>query len=409
VILAEVVGVGLSQLRTNKLRSFLTLLGIMIGVAAVIGIVALGEGLRRAVMGEFASRGGAGTVLVNPPQSYVTRNGRRVQRAWREYLTSDDMDAFFEASDRISAAVPGMGGPVQLRYGKTTISAQYTGTSEALSEVFSWPVAMGRNLSADDVRYARKACTITQRVLRELFSGRNPLGEEIKLNSERYTVVGVMSERIRSGRDAGNKVYIPYTTAQKRYTGNKHLYGITLFVDLLTAVDEVEATVKRVLQRRHEHGDEFRVRTSRQQMESADRTIGVMKLVAGGIAGISLLVGGIGIMNIMLVSVTERTREIGIRKALGAKPRHLLLQFVAEAVVLSMAGGALGVLGGVGLGLAIDKVIHHLAPAAAFSSVVSMMSVVWALAFSSVIGLFFGVYPAFRAARMDPVEALRYE
>jgi len=409
MVLAEVVAVGLGQLRTNKLRAFLTLLGIMIGVAAVIGIVSLGEGLRRTVMGDFARRGGAGTVLVNPPEQWVRKDDRWVQRTWEEHLTSDDLDAFYEETDQIRAAVPGIGGNVQLKYGKATISAGYTGTSEDFVEGFSWPVALGRPLTAEDVRYARKVCMIGGKIRKDLFGNRSPLGEEIKLDGERYTVVGVLEERVRFGRDEGNQVFIPYTTAQKRYTGNRYLYGITLFIDELDAVEEVADAVRRVLRRRHEHGDEFRVRTSQQQMESAERTIGIMKKVAGGIAGISLLVGGIGIMNIMLVSVTERTREIGIRKALGAKPRHLLVQFVAEAVILSLAGGALGILLGLGFGLGIEQLIRSFDPNTPFTSVVSFLSVLWALIFASAVGLFFGVYPAFRAARMDPVEALRYE
>ena len=409
MILVEVIAVGLAQLRANKLRSFLTLLGIMIGVAAVIGIVSLGEGLRRTVMGDFAQRGGAGTVLVNPPRQWVQKDGRWVRRSWQEHLSADDLDAFYEETDQIRAAVPGVSVSGRLQYGKATANASVTGTSDSFSEGYSWPIDMGRSLTTDDIRYARKACVIGRVILKDLFQNRDPIGEEIKINGERYTVVGVLSERVRFGRDEGNQVYIPYTTAQKRFTGNKHLFGITLFVEELEAVEDVARTVRMVLRRRHEHGEEFEVRTSKQQMEGAERTIGIMKKVAGGIAGISLLVGGIGIMNIMLVSVTERTREIGVRKALGAKPGHLLLQFVAEAVVLSMAGGLLGVVLGIGFGLGIEQIIRSFNPNAPFASIVSFQSVLWALLFASAIGLFFGVYPAARAARMDPVEALRYE
>ncbi len=409
MVVAEVVLVGLAQLRANKLRSLLTLLGIMIGVAAVIAVVSLGEGLRRTVMSDFASAGGAGTVMINPPQAYERVGGRTVRRHWEEHLTSDDLDAFFAATDRIRAGVPGLSGGAQLRYGKTTISGTFSATSASFVECFSWPVVQGRPLSADDVLYSRKNCLITQGVLRELFGERNPLGEELKLNGERYTAVGVLAPRVRHGRDAGNQVFIPYTTAQKRITGNRYLSGITLFIDALDAVDGVEAVVKGVLRRRHEHGAEFRVRTSRQEMASADRTIGIMQMVGGGIAGISLLVGGIGIMNIMLVSVTERTREIGVRKALGAKPRHLLVQFVVEAMILSLAGGLLGVLVGVGLGAAASGLIARAAPGSPFTSVVSSRSVLLAMGFAGAVGLLFGVYPAARAARLDPVEALRHE
>ncbi|MFA6107425.1 MAG: ABC transporter permease [Candidatus Latescibacterota bacterium] len=409
MVFYEPVAVGLTQLRANKLRSFLTLLGIMIGVAAVIGIVSLGEGLRRTVMGEFASRGGAGTVLVNPPESHERRGGRWVRRNWQEHLTTDDLEAFYEETDRIQAAVPGVGGNVQLQYGKVSTSASLSGTSEDYTTVYSWPVDRGRNLTAEDVDQARRVCVIGGRIRQDLFDQQDPLGEEIKLNGERYTVVGVLTERIRFGQDQGNQVVIPFTTAQKRYTGNRYLMGITLLVDDLDAVEAVADVVRRVLNRRHEHGAEFRVRTSREEMESAENVLRVVKMVGGGIAGISLLVGGIGIMNIMLVSVTERTREIGVRKALGAKPRHLLFQFVAEAVVLSLAGGVLGIALGLGFGLAAEKVIHTFDATSPFVSVVSAPSVLWTLLFASTIGLFFGVYPAVRASRLDPVEALRHE
>jgi len=409
MVFYEPIAVGLSQLRANKLRSLLTLLGIVIGVAAVIGITSLGEGLRRTVMGEFASRGGGATVLVNPPREYERKDGRWTLRTWQEHLTSDDLKAFHDETEGIRTSVPGLSGSARLQYGKTTINAQYTGTSASFSESYSWPVARGRTLTDDDVLFARKVCLIGDKVSADLFQERNPVGEEIKLNGERYTVVGVLSQRIRFGQEQGDQIYIPYTTAQKRLTGNRFLNGITLFLDQIDAVEEAAETVRRVLRRRHEHGDEFRVRTSQQQMEGFDNVIGIMKAVAGGIAGISLLVGGIGIMNIMLVSVTERTREIGIRKAMGAKPGHLLFQFVAEAVILSLVGGSVGVLFGVGFGMGIEALISSLAGETPFTSVVSYQSVLWALLFASSIGLFFGVYPAFRASRLDPVEALRYE
>ena len=360
-------------------------------------------------MGEFARSGGAATVLVNPPQQYVREDGRWVRRNWEDHLTSDDLKVFHAEADGIRTSVPGMSGSATLQYRKTTIESKYTGTSASFNESYSWPVALGREFTDEDILFARKVTMIGGKVRADLFQKRDPIGEDIKLNGERYTVVGVLAERVRFGRDEGDEIYLPYTTAQKRLTGNRYLYGITLFLDEIDKVEEVAETVRRILRRRKEHGDEFRVRTSEQQMEGAENVIGIMKAVAGGIAGISLLVGGIGIMNIMLVSVTERTREIGVRKAMGAKPGHLLFQFVAEAVILSLIGGALGVLLGVAFGMGIEFLIKSLAGDTPFTSVVSIGSVLWSLLFASVIGLFFGVYPAFRASRMDPVEALRYE
>ena len=409
MIFYEPVTVGLAQLRANKLRSFLTLLGIVIGVAAVIGIISLGEGLRRTIMGDFVHRGGAATVLVNPPGEWERKGGRWVRRAWQAYLTNDDLEALQGETDHIRTAVPSISGQAQLQYGKTTINARFTGTSPQFNEGFGWPVDMGRPLTAEDLRYARRVCLIGRQIFKDLFQNKNSIGKEIKLNGERYTVVGILEERVRFGREQGDQIFIPYTTAQKRLTGNEHLLGITLFAKELEVVNRVTEAVRRVLRRRHEHGDEFHVEASQQQIEEVNKIIRVMKQVAGGVAGISLLVGGIGIMNIMLVSVTERTREIGIRKALGAKPHHILFQFLAEAVILSLAGGALGTSLGIGFGLGIEQVIEYFAPGSPFVSTTALESILWAMGFALVVGVFFGVYPAIRAAHLDPIEALRYE
>ncbi len=398
---------GLGQIRAHKLRSLLTLLGIVIGVAAIIAVVSLGEGLRRQVISQFVFSGGAGMIEVEPPRQWVRKDGRWVRRPWEEHLTAADMAAMQREIDGLHALVPSVEGSASLQRGKTTVDASYTGTSEEFNEGFNWPVLGGRPLSADDLRFARKVCLLGDDVYGTLFQGANPLGKEILLNGDRYVVIGVLDERVRFGQSEGNIVLVPYTTAQKRLRGEDHFSGLTLFVEDLDAVERVVAAVRRVLRRHHEHGDEFEVETSEEQIDDANEFFRVLQQVGGGIAGISLLVGGIGIMNILLVSVAERTREIGIRKALGAKPRHILGQFLAESVVLSMVGGLLGILTGFGFGLGAAFVIGQLAPGAPFTSIVSAESVLWAVGFSSAVGIFFGVYPAFRAARLDPVEALR--
>ena len=398
---------GLVQLRAHKLRSLLTLLGIVIGVAAIIAVVSLGEGLRREVISQFVFSGGAGMIEVEPPRQWVRKDGRWVRRPWQEYLTEADMVAMQREIDGLHALVPSVEGSASLQRGKTTVDASYTGTSAEFNEGFNWPVLGGRPLNADDLRLARKVCLLGDDVYATLFQGANPLGKEILLNGDRYVVIGVLDERVRFGRSDGNIVLVPYTTAQKRLRGEDHFSGLTLFVEDLDAVERVVAAVRRVLRRHHEHGDDFRIETSQGEIDDANEFFRVLQQVGGGIAGISLLVGGIGIMNILLVSVAERTREIGIRKALGAKPRHILGQFLAESVVLSMVGGLLGILTGFGFGLGAAFVIQQLAPGAPFTSIVSAESVLWAVGFSSAVGIFFGVYPAFRAARLDPVEALR--
>ena len=405
----EPILVGLGQLRAHKLRSLLTLLGIVSGVAAVIAVVALGEGLKRTVMGEFAASGGAGAIQIQPPEQWENKGGRWVQRPWQEYLTTADLEALRQETSDVRSFVPGITGGAQLQYGKTTLGTSYKGISAAFDQDLDWPLTMGRSLNAEDLRYARRVTVLGYKMYEDPFNKAQPLGEEIKLNGERYTVIGVLEKRVRFGRDEGNLVFIPHTTAQQRMTGTDRLAEISLFTERFEAIDDIVEAVRRVLHRRHEHGDEFKVETSRQQMESANKVIGVMQKVAGGIAAVSLLVGGIGIMNILLVSVTERTREIGIRKALGAKPRHILGQFLAESIALSLVGGLLGIAVGFGLGLGVAALIKSLAPGSPFASVVSLQSVLWAVGFAAAIGIFFGVYPAARAARLDPVEALRYE
>ena len=405
--LLEPLFAGLGQLRAHKLRSLLTLLGIVIGVAAIISVVSLGEGLRREVIAQFVFSGGAGMIEVEPPRQWVRKDGRWVRRPWQEYLTAGDLAAMQREIDELHALVPSVEGSASLQRGKTTVQTSYTGTSEAFTKGFNWPVTSGRSLNALDLRLARKVCLLGGDVHKDLFQGADPLGEEVLLNGDRYVVIGVLGERVRFGQSEGDRVLVPYTTAQKRLNGEDHFSGLTLFVEDLDAVERAVAGVRRILGRHHEHGDEFEIETSQGQIDDANEFFRVLQQVGGGIAGISLLVGGIGIMNILLVSVAERTREIGVRKALGAKPRHILGQFLAESVVLSMVGGLLGILCGLGLGLGAAFVIQQLAPGAPFTSIVSAESVLWAVGFSSGVGIFFGVYPAFRAARLNPVEALR--
>ena len=234
------------------------------------------------------------------------------------------------------------------------------------------------------------------------------MGEEVKINGQRYLVVGVMTERRIFDQDWGDRVILPVTTAQKRLFGFKRIGALFLYFRDADDAPVVLPQVERELKRWHGRDTQYEVQSGRGILDQVEGVILVMKLVSGGIAGISLLVGGIGIMNIMLVSVTERTREIGIRKALGARPATLLGQFVVEAIVLSLCGGALGVGLGVGLGLGISRVIEHYAEIP-FPSVVSLSSVLLSLGISTAIGLFFGIYPAARAARLDPVDALSFE
>ncbi len=400
--------IGLSQLQANALRSLLTILGITIGIGSVIGVVSIGEGLRRNVVSQFSQIGGANLVVVQPPRTYQIKNGRRVPRSWREYLTARDLTAIGAEVDRIRAALPLVGWNMRARYQKASATGEVQGTLPGYHQAMDWELARGRFLSHWDVKTWRRVCVIGDKIAEDLFGSLNPVGREVKLNGERYTVIGAMKPRSFFGRDWGNQIVVPVTTLQKRVVGNDYYSIIFVYVENAAHVKSVTQDIRKVLKRLHKRGDAFRVDTGERVLENVDNVTLIMKLVAGGIAGISLMVGGIGIMNIMLVSVTERTREIGIRKAIGAKRVHILIQFIIESAVLSLFGGLLGILCGLGFGLGISSLIEYYSESE-FPSVVSWNAVMLAVAISGGIGVFFGVYPAVRASALDPVEALRHE
>lgn len=405
--LLEAIHIALSQLWANKLRSSLTLLGMLIGVGSVVGIVSIGEGLRRTIVGEFGKLGGDNLIVVSP-QQWIIRDGRWVQATHYEPLTLKDI-AYIEAtSERLTSVLPQLQSTAEMRYGKATYTGQIIGTMPLYTQAFNWSVKEGRFLIQKDVLEQRSVCVLGKITREELFSTLSPLGREVKLNGRRYTVVGVMDEKNVFGQDWGNQVIVPVTTAQKRMLGSKHIDELIVHTHKPTDASLVIPAIEQTLKKHHGKEAAYNISSGKGMLEQVEQTILIMKFVTGGVAAIALLVGGIGIMNIMLVSVTERTREIGIRKALGAKPATLLLQFAVEAVTLSLVGGMLGVGGGVGLGLGISRIIEHYAKFP-FPSVVASESIVLALGLSITVGLFFGIYPASRASRMDPVDALRSE
>jgi len=271
-----------------------------------------------------------------------------------------------------------------------------------------WKAEQGRFVNDTAIEEALKVLVLGDEVKKDLFGTKEALGSEVRIRDERYVVIGVMESKRLFGEDWGKNILIPLTTAQKRILGNKYLHAMLVYAREGTKALVLKKDLEKFFKRHHEHGSEFKIVAAETEIEKVDNIIGILKMVVGGIAGISLLVGGIGIMNIMLVSVTERTREIGIRKAIGAKRRHIMLQFLVEAVVLSLCGGAIGILMGAGLGMGIATAIQHFANES-FPSKVSLDAVAIAIGFSFFTGIFFGVYPARKASLLDPVEALRYE
>ncbi len=404
----EPIVVGLSQIKQHKLRASLSILGILISVGSVTGIVSMGEGLRATVMGHFDQMGGSSLIWVSPPNRWYRKDGRWVQRNWEDHLTNEDIAHIENAASQIRFVVPRIYMNQDVRYRDASAYARIRASNEYYREIENWEMEKGRFITETDVQNASKVAVIGTELSKDLYGKENPVGKELKVSGMRYLVVGVLAPLKFFDNTNERNMAVPFTTVQKRVYGNDHLGNLQVMADSPDHVEEVASKIRYAIKRSHEHGDEFRVETGQNQIERFNRIVTIMKSVAGGIAGISLLVGGIGIMNIMLVSVTERTREIGIRKAVGAKRWSILWQFLMESVVLCLFGGGLGVLLGIGIGAGISTYVKNLTQMP-FESVVTPGLMIFAVTYSACIGLFFGVYPAVRASKLDPVEALRHE
>lgn len=406
--------VALNQLRTNKLRSILSLVGILIAVGSVTGIVSIGDGLQKYLLSEFEQMGGYSQIWSWAPDMYYRNaSGNWVKRPWEEFITMEDIRAIKQESDKVEFVVSNMnfnGPDWPVRYHANSLEGyRVTCSTSDYNMLENWSVGIGRFINDLDLIHNTKVVVLGKQVATDLFGADvNPIEKEIKISQTRYTVVGVMEDKKFFDNDFNDRIIIPVTTAQKRITGNDRLHWITVKAKTPADVPEVVEAMKRVYKRLHKHGEDYNIRTGMQALEEINKVLLILKVVAGGIAGISLIVGGIGIMNIMLVSVTERTREIGIRKALGANRATVLWQFLVEAVVLCMVGGLLGIILGFVLGAGIAAYITSLTHMT-FISVISIKMMAFAAGFSLFVGVTFGVYPAWRASRLDPVDALRYE
>ncbi|MFC2168421.1 ABC transporter permease [Acidobacteriota bacterium] len=408
MLIFETIVVALTQLRSNKMRSFLTMLGILIGIGSVIGVTSIGEGLRRRIVSEFERVGGSSLIIVQPPRRSIRRDNRWVRRSWQEHLLVEDIQRISEECESVRSVIPLNAGGAQLKYHKANTSGQFWGINAEFSEAFGWAVGEGRFIGYSDLKKWRKTAVIGVKIKEDLFGTKSAVGKEIKINNQRFEVIGVMEEKRMFDDDWGYRVLLPFTTVSKRLTGSDYLDVLFVYTEGTKHADTAADEIRKVLRRYKEHGDEFIIETAEGQIKEVNNVINIMKLVVGGIAFISLLVGGIGIMNIMLVSVTERTREIGIRKAVGATRRNILTQFLIESAFLCLFGGVMGVLFGLILGFGLATLISQLANEA-FPSVISLQSVLTAFVFSALWGMIFGVYPARKAAKLHPIEALRYE
>jgi putative ABC transport system permease protein len=410
VKMGSLLKIALRALAVNKLRSALTMLGIVIGVGAVIIMIAVGAGAQARVEEQIRALG-SNLLLVMPGST--TAGGVRMGFGSGSTLTEDDVLAINREVPEALAA-PALRGSAQVIYGNTNWSTQVFGVTPEYLDVRQWPLVAGRSFEPAEMAGAAKVALIGATVAKQLFGSTDPLDQSIRIKRVPFTVIGVLDTKGQSlmGTDQDDLILVPIKTARSRVLGTasaaRNRTVGTIWVKAADGVDTktVEGQVRSLLRQRHRvqagADDDFSLRNLQEVMAAQEASSRVLALLLAAVASVSLLVGGIGIMNIMLVSVTERTREIGLRMAVGARTRDILGQFLVEAVTLSLIGGLIGVALGVGGALAIAEL-------AGWRIVISPEAVVLAVAFAFVIGVFFGFYPARKAARLNPVEALRFE
>lgn len=398
----ETFRVAFEAILSNKVRSGLTMLGVIIGVLAVILLVSIGEGARVYIERELT---GLGTnLLVITPGKTSTSGGFHPPSAGTvRKLTYDDALAIKRRAWLVSDAVPIVFGTGRIKYQNRGRDTSIIGTSSEFERVRNLFVEVGSFVTQADVDAHARVVVIGRTVKDELFGAENPLGKPVMLSDARYRVVGVMRKKgVSLGWNIDDVVFIPVTSGQELFDTDG-LFEILASTPRAEDSERAIAQIKEILIKRHAHKEDFTILTQAAMLETMNTILGVLTAVLGGIAGISLVVGGIGIMNIMLVSVRERTREIGIRKAVGARNKDIMAQFLVEAMTLSAAGGVIGIALGVGIALLIPVFVTVLPTS------VSLWSIVLAFSFSVAVGVFFGVYPARKAALQDPIQALRYE
>jgi putative ABC transport system permease protein len=409
MLLGETFGVALGALRANKLRSFLTMLGVVIGVGAVIAVVALGRGAQQSVNARISALGTT-LLTVSPGQIFapggVASGG---DRAPMKVADAKILDSAAANGSVISAVEPEMQRQLQVQYLNTNTNTQVLGTTPNFLEVRKYQIAEGKMFTAGDDRASRRVAVLGATVPDNLgVPAASLIGQNIRIGGFLFEVIGVLATKGTGGGfgDPDDQVVIPITTAQFRVFGTDRLRQIGVLAASEAEIPEAMALIQRTLRRAHRLRvgipDDFQIRNQADFLSTLGETTQVFTFLLSGIAAVSLLVGGIGIMNIMLVSVTERTREIGVRKALGATPRNILLQFLIEAIVLCLLGGVGGIIFGWAGAFALAKFGN-------FNTSVAPSSILLAFFFSGFVGILFGVWPARRAANLDPIQSLRYE
>jgi putative ABC transport system permease protein len=400
----EVIRVALRALARNKMRTILTMLGIIIGVSAVICIVALAQGASQAVQSQIQ---GLGENMVMVQAGSVNSNGVRMGAQATKTLTIEDAKAIQQQLPTIAAMSPGVAASVQVVHGNKNWYTRANGVGPAYFQIRTWPISEGSGFSQRDVNVAANVCIIGTTVAQQLFGSQDPVGQTVRVQQVPFVIIGVLiSKGSNFGQDQDDTMFMPYTTVQKKLAGVNWLQSITASADSQDEIEIAEKQIAALLRQRHRlrpgEDNDFIIRSPQDLAATVASTTRILTLLLASIASVSLLVGGIGIMNIMLVSVTERTREIGVRMAVGATEQDVQRQFLSEAIVLSLLGGLIGI----ALGASVSMTVAHVM---GWSSAVSPVGIVVAMVFSAAVGIFFGYYPARKAAQLDPIEALRYE
>ena len=393
-----------ASLIANKMRSILTMLGIIIGVAAVIALVSIGNGVKQDIQNSISSLGS--NLLMVMPGAPRTPGVRPSQGSMKSLKVSDYQA--ISKLDGVKAASPYTANSYVTIYQSKNWTTTVSGVSSNFQDVNNWTMAEGRFISSKNVENRERVAVVGQTVVKNLFAGEDPVGKEIRVKNIPFRVIGVLNSKGNGtmGNDQDDVIFIPYTTAMERVEGVDYLRMVYVVASDDNGIDRLQSDIENLLRVRHSikdtNLDDFNIQNMKSIMETIEQTTGTLTLFLGAVAAISLVVGGIGIMNIMLVSVTERTREIGIRKALGATYFVIVTQFLIEAVVISLMGGLIGI----ALGIGASKLIGL---ASGMSTVISVPTIVLSFAFSMAIGLVFGIYPARKAAKLNPIDALHYE
>src|SRR6266496_2175312 len=402
-----IIRVAFRALVRNKMRAALTMLGIIIGVSAVIAMVSIGQGAQASVQAQIEGIGtnllflSAGAQNVGGVRSGTGDSGTNT-------LTVEDLEAIRREVPSVSMVTPSINSRSQLVFGNANWNTSVTGVSEQYPDVRKWSVQSGAFFTELDVRSAARVIVIGQTIADNLLGGTDPVGQTVRVMNLPFRVVGVMARKgqDQQGRDQDDVAFAPYTTVQKKILGSPRVQVAYVSAISQDATYTAQSQITDLLRQRHKLGsneaNDFTVRNMTDIADAANETSNTMTILLACIAGVSLLVGGIGIMNIMLVSVTERTREIGIRMAIGARSSAVRSQFLIESIVLSLTGGSIGIVLGVAFSLAIPKMLG-------WPTLVSTMAIIGSVIFSAAVGIFFGYYPARKAAALDPIEALRYE